>query len=304
MTGPFADLTDMQLLAAVAEHGSVSAAADIVGISQPAASRRLHAIQSRVGVRLFQFGPRGASLTEAGRFWEAEVRGLLRGLDEAQARFATAFHLRKGLYFAASHVVADHLVPRWLGSWQRQDSVPVSVVVGNSTQVLAMVTSAKVEFGVLAMKDIPSELTAVRLFADSLVLVVSPGHAWARLARRLTLRELGGTPLIHREATSGSQITWMAHLREAGAGVAPPALEADSLSAVKMAATLGIAPAILPRISVEEDLRAGRLREIQVEGFEEKVWVYAVWMPTSELNAATRSFLEHLRHAGTLSQPA
>ncbi|MGH2451243.1 MAG: LysR family transcriptional regulator [Candidatus Limnocylindria bacterium] len=304
MTGPFADLTDMQLLAAVAKHGSVSAAADSVGISQPAASRRLHAIQSRVGVRLFQFGPRGATLTEAGRFWESEVRMLLQGLEEAQARFATAFHLRRGLYFAASHVIADHLVPRWLAGWQRPDSSPVSIAVGNSPQVLDMVASAKVDFGILEMRDAPpADLSSMRLFADTLVLVVAPGHAWARLSRRLTLRELGQTSLIHREATSGSQVTWMAHLAEAGAGIAPAALEADSLSAVKMAATSGVAPAILPRISVEEELRAGRLCEVAVEGFEPQVWVHAIWLPATELNPVARSFLEYLRRAGTLSQP-
>ena len=77
MTGPFADLTDLRLLAAVSKHRSVSAAALSVRISQPAASRRLHAIQTRVGMQLFQFGPRGATLTEAGQFWSGEALKVL-----------------------------------------------------------------------------------------------------------------------------------------------------------------------------------------------------------------------------------
>src|SRR5437763_14542892 len=108
MAGPFADLVDLRLLAVVAQHHSVSAAAAAVHISQPAASRRLHAIQTRVGVLLFQFGPRGAQLTAAGEFWAAEAQRVVRGLDDAQSRFATAFHLRSGLYFGANHAVAEY----------------------------------------------------------------------------------------------------------------------------------------------------------------------------------------------------
>src|SRR2546427_482942 len=213
MTGPFADLTDLRLLAAVSKHRSVSAAALSVRISQPAASRRLHAIQTRVGMQLFQFGPRGATLTEAGQFWSGEALKVLSGLDDAQSRFATAFHLRNGLYFAASQVVAEYLVPRWLSGWPQTRHSTASIVVGNSEEVV-------------------------------------------------------------------------------------------SLAASKMAVAGGMGPAIVPRIAVEDDLRAGRLREIPIADLELEVWVTAIWLPATELSAVARSFIDHLRSARTLSMPA
>ena len=296
MNGPFADLTDLRLLAAVAVHGSVSAAAASVRISQPAASRRLHTIQARAGIRLFQFGPRGATLTDAGRFWQAEAMKVLRTLDDAESRFATSFHLRNGLYFAASQVVAEYLVPRWLGAWQRVHTATASVIVGNSNEVLDLVGGAKVDFGVLEMRDPPSdEFATVRLFSDRLALVVHPSHRWAQLRRALTVREVAETPLIHRESSSGSELKWTETLAATGARVAPALLEVDSLAAVKNAVAGGIAPAIVPLIAVMDDLEAGRLREIPIEDIELTVWVHALWLPATELTSLTRSFIEHLR---------
>jgi len=305
MTGPFADLTDLRLLAAVSKHRSVSAAALSVRISQPAASRRLHAIQTRVGMQLFQFGPRGATLTEAGQFWSGEALKVLSGLDDAQSRFATAFHLRNGLYFAASQVVAEYLVPRWLSGWAQTRHSTASIVVGNSEEVVDLVMTARVDFGVLEMgKAPPDELTSVQLLPDRLVLITPPNHPWARLGRSLTIDEVAETPLVHRESNSGSQLKWKEAFAASGVEVAAPMLEVDSLAATKMAVAGGMGPAIVPRIAVEDDLGAGRLREIPIADLELEVWVTAIWLPATELSAVARSFIDHLRSARTLSMPA
>lgn len=296
MAGPFSDLADLRLFTAVAEMRSVSAAAAAVHISQPAASRRLHAIQKRVGVQLFQFGPRGAQLTDAGRFWATEAKSVLRTLDDAQSRFATTFHLRSGLYFAASHVVAEDLLPRWISSWPDGRGVRVSVVVGNSDEVVDMVLAAKVDFGLVQLGAPPAaDLVNVPLFPDRLVLIVQPSHPWARIGRPVSVAEVAETPLIHRESTSGAQLKWMDALSSAGALVAPPILEVDSLAALKRAVAAGIGPAILPRIAVAEDIAAGRLREVPIAGLELEVYVSVIWLPTTDLSAIARVFIDHVR---------
>jgi DNA-binding transcriptional LysR family regulator len=296
MAGPFADLTDLRLFAVVAQHRSVSAAATAVNISQPAASRRLHAIQSRVGIRLFRFGPRGAQLTEAGQFWANEAVGILRGLDEAQSRFATTFHLRSGLNFAASQVVAEYLVPRWLSSWSQARSVPAAVVVGNSDEVVQMVSAARVDFAVVQLgTPPPPHLASVPLFADRLVLIVPRDHAWVGRGRPISAREVAETPLIQRESTSGSQLKWIEALDGAGIGMVAPILEVDSLPALKRAVAAGIGPAIVPRIAAEEDLASGQLCEIPVDGLDLEVWVTVLRLPATDLSPAARSFIGHIR---------
>ena len=304
MAGPFSDLTDLRLFAAVAEHRSVSAAASAVHISQPAASRRLHAIQTRVGVHLFQFGPRGAQLTDAGQFWANEAQRILRSLDDAQSRFATTFHLRSGLYFAASHAVAEYLVPCWIASWPAARPVPTSVVVGNSDEVVDMVTASKVDFAVVQLGSAPPpDVTSITLFPDELVLIAPPAHPWGRLGRPLTIREVAETPLVHRESTSGSQLKWMRALAATGAPVAAPILEVDSLSALKRAVAAGIGPGIVPRIAVEDDLQTDRLRAIAVTGLDLVVWVNVIWLPGTDLSPLARSFIEHVRSTRTSPLP-
>jgi DNA-binding transcriptional LysR family regulator len=251
-------------------------------------------------MRLFQFGPRGALLTEAGQFWATEALKVLRTLDEAQSRFVTAFHLRNGLYFAASQVVAEYLVPRWLAGFQHAHTAPASVVVGNSDEVIDMVLSSRVDFAVLEMgRPAPDEVVSAQLFMDRLVLVVPPGHALARFGRPLTVAEVAATPLIHRESNSGSQLKWKEAFAMAGLEVAPPMLEVDSLAAVKMAVAGGVGPAIVPRIAVEDEIAGRRLREIPIDGLDLEVWVTAIWLPAAELSPLARSFVDHLRSART-----
>src|SRR5262249_31673574 len=105
------------------------------------------------------------------------------------------------------------------------------------------------------------------------------------------------------ESTSGSQLIWMRALATTGVPVAPPILEVDSLSALKRAVAAGIGPGIVPRIAVEDDIAADRLREIPVEGLDLEVWVTVIWLPRTDLNPVARGFIDHVRATRTSPQP-
>lgn len=62
-----ADWSDLRVFWAVAETGGIGAAGRALGVSQPTVTRRLDDLESRLGVRLLERGPSGATLTEAGR---------------------------------------------------------------------------------------------------------------------------------------------------------------------------------------------------------------------------------------------
>jgi len=75
-------LRDLQALIAVAEEGSVTAAADRLYLAQPALSRRLLARERELGVALFERRPRGVALTEAGRVLLDPARASIAAWDE------------------------------------------------------------------------------------------------------------------------------------------------------------------------------------------------------------------------------
>lgn len=109
------ELGALDLLLAVARHGSVGRAAVELGISQPAASARIKGMEQQIGVALLDRSPRGSRPTEAGLLvieWARQV------VEAAQALDAGIDALRERrdarLRVVASLTVAEYLMPGWL----------------------------------------------------------------------------------------------------------------------------------------------------------------------------------------------
>ncbi len=254
------DLAVLDLLVSVAETGSLGEAARRHGISQPAASMRISALERRLRLVLLERGPTGSRLTTAGASvvqWAmpvlAAARALLGGVAALHAEGSGRLRI------AASMTVADHRVPGWLITLRtREPETKVALEVGNSQQVADLVRGGA-HLGFVEGPHAPAGLRSRVVGGDELVVVVAPSHPWARLRRPLPFAELAATPLILRERGSGTrEALWRVLLREAGEPVAPSA-ELGSAAAIKAAAAAGGAPAVVSRLVVTDELRDGRL---------------------------------------------
>ncbi|MEV4890789.1 LysR family transcriptional regulator [Nonomuraea sp. NPDC050547] len=277
------DLDSLKLLVDVGELGSLGRAARAAGIAQPSASKRIAQLERRLGLPLLERTPRGSALTAEGKMvagWASQVLSAAQELMRAAAavRLSEAAHLR----VASSMTVAEYLVPRWLGEFQnREPDVQVGLDVVNSAEVAALVlagadgTPRSVELGFVEGPNVPDGLDSRVVGTDRLVVVVAPGHPWAR--RRTVLRgaELAATPLVVREPGSGTRETLDLAFRDLHQ--ASPRLELGSNSAVKGAASAGAAPAVLSGYAVEADLATGRLVEVPLAGLNLVRSLRAVW---------------------------
>ncbi|MGC9544170.1 LysR family transcriptional regulator [Streptomyces sp. UG1] len=257
------ELKVLDLLVSVAETGSLGQAALRHGISQPAASMRISALERQLRLVLLERGPSGSRLTPAGA---AVVDWARPVLDAARALLSgvAALHAdQEGrLRVAASMTIADHLVPGWLITLRtRAPQVRVALRVGNSEQVAEMVRCREAELGFVEGPRAPSGLRCRAIGGDELAVVVAPGHPWARRHRALPLGALAATPLIVREQGSGTRDTVWELLRTAGEPAAPAA-ELGSTTAIKAAVTAGGAPAALSRLAISAELHDGRLIDV------------------------------------------
>ena len=111
----------------------------------------------------------------------------------------------------------------------------------------------------------PQGLDGRVVATDELLVVVASTHPWARRRRPLVAAELARTRLVHREPTSGTRAALEAALA-AHLPLATPVLELSSTSAVRSAVSAGAGPAVLSSLAVQDDLAAGRLVAVAVEG--------------------------------------
>ncbi|NNH73635.1 LysR family transcriptional regulator [Nocardia uniformis] len=257
------DLEVLDLLVSVAELGSLGAAARRHGITQPAASMRITALERRLHVRLLERGPTGSILTEPGRTVVEHARPMLAAAHTFAAGVAALRTAdRPKLRIAASKTIADHRMSQWLAALREaRPEVTVALDVGNSRQVEAWVGHGQADLGFVEGPHPPAELGSRVLGADDLVVVVGREHSWARHRTPVTVRELAGTALLWREPGSGTRDTvW--EILAAETEPARPAAELGSAAAILATARTGLAPAILSRLIAEPDLRTGALVEI------------------------------------------
>lgn len=288
-------VTDLMVLVAVAEQGGVGAGARALAIAQPNASRALRRLERTLGLELLRRGARGSALTPAG----ALVVDWARGVLDANERLlvgAAAVGRRAGssLRIAASQTIAEELLPRWLTALRAEHpDVEVSLSVGNSFDVGHILNGG----GVLGFVESPRlpdslevEVESRQVSTDRLVVVVAPGHEWARRTRPVALSELVSTRLVVREQGSGTRVTLERALAELA--LAPPALELASNAAVRVAVAAGAGPAVLSEHAVQAAVRAGELHAVMVDGLLVERPLRAIWPADAALPEAGRRLVE------------
>ncbi|MFE2146241.1 LysR family transcriptional regulator [Streptomyces sp. NPDC059456] len=272
------DLGALELLLAVARVGSLSGAAKHMGITQPAASSRIRAMETRLGVALVDRSPRGSTLTAEG----ALVTDWARRVVEAAEAFDAGAQALRGrrdsrLRVAASMTIAEYLLPGWLIALRGQrPGTAVSLHAGNSAVVAQRVLAHEADLGFVEGLSVPEGLDSAVIAQDRLVVAVAPGHAWARRSRGIEAAELAAAPLILRERGSGTRQVLDAALAGSG-GLAAPLLELASTTAVKSAALSGAGPCVLSELALGEELAARRLVEVPVSGAALGRALRAVW---------------------------
>jgi molybdate transport repressor ModE-like protein len=272
------DIGALELLLAVARLGSVGRAAAELGISQPAASARIRGMERQIGVALLERSPRGSRPTEAGRLVVEWARSVV---EAAQALDAGIDALRgrrdARLVVVASLTVAEYLMPSWLLALHRASpDTAVTLRTANSSDVAAHVLAGDADLGFVEGTGTPPGLSGAVVAADRLVVVVAPGHPWARRRAPLTGAELAATPLVLREPGSGTREVLDQALVPYG-GAATPRLELASSTALKAAAMTGAGPVCLSELAVVEELATRRLVAVPLADLDLQRPLRAVW---------------------------
>lgn len=305
LTSRMPDLISFEVFVAVAEAGSVSAAARELGLTQQMASRRLAAMENIAGVALAVRTTRGAELTSAGKLLVGCASRLLEVAHEVDASLsALRQDSRERIAVAASPTVAECLMPYWLlslqtyGSRQSHDVPQVVLSSSNSREVVASVRVGTADLGFVESPGAPVGLGNRVVGRDELVVVVAPRHHWARRSGSVSAAELAETPLISREPGSGLRDCLAVALSRAlGDEVcqAPPLLELPSMTAMRAAALAGGGPAVMSRLTVSDDLAAGRLCEVSSPQLDLRREFHAIWQGGHTPPAGgVRSLLRHI----------
>ncbi|GAA4393270.1 LysR family transcriptional regulator [Tsukamurella soli] len=265
---PDVAIESLRLLVAVADLGSISAAARAAQISQPSASARMRHLERSLRLDLLDRRTRGAELTDAGRAVTEWARAVVSAMDALRTG-AEALHTEHPVRVSASQTIAEFLVPAWLAQLRTRTDEPVHLRVANSTGVIAAVRDHSADLGFVEGPTVPRDLVARTVRRDRLALVVAPSHRLARRRAPVGATELADMELVTREEGAGTRDVLDRALAHAGfPGAHPAALSLDSNAAVKVMVQAGGPPAVLSELAVAAELRDGRLVEVATVGLD------------------------------------
>lgn len=247
---------DLAAFAAAIEAGSVQGASEALDLTQSATTKRIQALERRLGVTLLIRGRHGVRPTEEGMALYPEARRALDALAQAEQAVAGARAARP-LRIAASHTIGEALLPTWLTAFRAElPGLHPQVDVVNSVGAIAAVREDRADVGFVEGLEPLDGLDTKVVARDRIVLVVAAGHRWAH-RRQVNPRELMKGRWISRESGSGMRAVAAAALAEVGVELEPD-LSLASLEGVKRSLAAG-GFALISELALEPDLAAGRL---------------------------------------------
>jgi len=326
-------LNQLRSFLAVADGGSVRAAAEELVVTQAAVSASLAALQKSLGVALVAPDGRGLRLTDAGASYARYARRVLGLLDEAARAAAAAADPERGeLRIAAVTTAAEQIVPAILGGFRRRHpQTGVRLEAGNRDRVRSLLDRHQVDL-VLGGRPEPAwDVTVHGVRPHELVVVAAPELAAAAAAdtREGAAAGAGNGEGARAGAGNGDGaragadtadlLPWLARqtwlLREPGSGtrastdalladldITPLTLIVASNVAIRESAQVGLGVTLLSRDAVAAELAAGKLAELPVPGTPlHRDW-YLVAHPGLLPPAAAR-LVTHALRAGGFHRP-
>jgi DNA-binding transcriptional LysR family regulator len=284
----------MDLLAAplrsflqIARLGSVSRAAHALGLSQPAVTKQIRALEAALGSSVLERAGRGVRLTAAGELLaDFGRRGASVFDDFGQALGELARGEAGKLVIGAGVTTCVQHLPPWLREFRRHlPGIDVSIATGPSRAVEGWVVNAEVDVGFVTSEPRRPELSVRRLFEEEIVLVVEPKAAGRQ---PLALEQLG--LILFPKSTGFRQyIDQRLSLHQLSVSVK---METDSVEAIKSFVTVGIGASFLPISTVREELRQGTLARVQARGLGKlERRTSLIWRRDRPAGFAMQSFL-------------
>jgi molybdate transport repressor ModE-like protein len=284
----------LELLDAVEAHGSLSGAARALGLAQPSVSTGLRRLERQTGLTLVSRAASGTRLTPSGTALLGRARDVLAASDALEREVHALRSAEQGrVQVAASLSVAEYLVPGWLASRPAGAAV-VDLVVANSRDVMDAVLHGRADLGFVEGPGVADGLHARSVGDDELLVVVAPGHPWARRTRPVRAAELSTAPLAVREAGSGTRAVLEQALVAAGHPLAGSPAQLGSTSAVKNVVRGGGAAAVLSRLTVADELGRGDLVAVPVAGVDLTRTLRMVWARSRRPAPAARELAAHV----------
>jgi DNA-binding transcriptional LysR family regulator len=284
----------------IIESGSFSYAASQNFVTQSAVSQQVRSLEEKYDCRLIERGRAGVKPTPAGQILYTASKEIVRRFMELENRLreigsVIAGSIRVGTVYS----VGLHELPPYLTEFLRNyPAVNVHLEYLRSNKIYEDLIEGKIDLGVVAYPAKRSQIVSIAFRHDELVLVVPPDSTLTKHGK-ISVGALAGQKFVGYERDIATRKASDRILREYG--VKPNyVLEFDNIETIKRAVEIGLGCAIVPKMTVENEVTRGSLRVLE---FSEGTFtrpLAIIYKRGRELSPAVRKFIDVLTQSNIL----
>lgn len=275
----------------VAKTQHFTRAADTLGMTQPAVTQQIKALEDEFGQALFDRVGRSVQLTPAGEVLLEYAERISQYFSECRTAMADLQNLGRGrLRLGSGLTLSIFMLPGLLQPYRHSHpGIDITVSTGSTSEILKKLRANEVDLALVTGPSPDNNLVITRLYDDEMILVVRPRHRFCARGV-ISPEELRGESFIFFEQGSGYRTFLEDFFRRAG--VFPRIhMDLDSIEAMKKMVEVGLGVTIIPRMSALDEIREGSLVEIKMDRAKPLVrTTTAVYHHDKYLSSAIKAF--------------
>lgn len=284
------ELRQLKIFCTAARALNFTRAAAQLGYAQSNITSQIRHLEEELQVKLFERFGRGLQLTNEGKRFLVNAEAILVQCERAKEEFSPDT-VRGRLNIGAAETVCVHRLPRILSEYRHKyPQVEIRVQTESCVQLVKLVRKNAVDVALTLTQEVGQPDMAVKtLYNEAMVVVVAPGHPLAG-RKDVSPADMAKECLIITTQGCGYRPVIFDGLNSMA--VKPGAvMELTSVGAIKECTVCGLGLAVLPRIAVREELRQGRLIELNWQGPEFVVKTQLIYHRDKWLSPAVQAFL-------------
>lgn len=286
-------LRQLQYFMAVAQHGTVSGAAQNLSISQSAVTEAIRDLELDLGVTLFDRHRRGLNITHEGHKFHRHAARILSGVQDARRSFVDVASVPPSpLHLGVTSLVAGYVLSELLARYRRAyPAVQVTAIEDNRDYLEHLLVGGELDVAVMVISDLQDRhaLQAEIFETSSYRLWLPLGHHLAA-ADVIEIEDIVREPLIMLTVDETEENT--GKLLSALGAKPSVAFRTRSVEAVRSLVATGAGVAVLPDLVYRPwSLEGDRIESRIISGTLPVVQVGMVWRRGSGLPQSARDFI-------------
>lgn len=285
------EITQLEVLAAVAREKSFSRAAKVLYRTQPAVSQAIQRLEEEIGEKLFDRSSKDGTLTSAGEILLDYAGQILNLRQTARRAIKEMRDLHQGkVTISANEHTVFFLLPVIEEFHKSYPLIKVEVQRGVSSRIPKEVLARDVDFGLISFKPEDDSVKSIPVITDELTLIVAPNHPLAN-EKNLSVKDLGAENFIAHNAPSPYRQKVIETFEKQHTRL-NISVELPSLEAIKKLVERGVGVALIPKLTALSEISDGRLKAVTVKGIKFERKLNIIYRRNAVLSHAAKVFLK------------